>query len=30
MVRVLSEILLYSCMAVFVTGIVVLAASWIS
>jgi hypothetical protein len=30
MVRVLSEILLYSGMAVFVTGIVVLAASWIS
>jgi hypothetical protein len=31
MVKVLNEILLYSCMAAFVTGIVVLAAaSWIS
>jgi hypothetical protein len=31
MVRVLNEILLYSCMAAFVTGIVVLAAAtWIS
>jgi hypothetical protein len=31
MARVLNEILLYSCMAAFVTGIVVLAAaSWIS
>jgi hypothetical protein len=31
MVRVLNEILLYSCMAAFATGIVVLAAAtWIS
>ena len=31
MVKVLNEILLYSCMAAFVTGIVVLAAAtWIS
>jgi len=31
MVKVLNEILLYSCMAAFVTGFVVLAAaSWIS